>query len=409
VFGIVANPAAARTGRAEVLMDVGLLGSMTHFTLESHPDDPLVNAGMTPVPFLAAVVPITDHWGVGATVGVPYARGGKAGGPDAANGYFGYDTNLLMVEETVSLAVDGWGPVDLGGSFRAVQGSFGSTKQYDLGSTLIGLLGPDAGLPLQDPFLTGTLQVGTLRDVAFGGGAGLRVESERGHGLQLAWRSPVKMVLTGPFNLQLLNHVNVAVEGETDAEFNLPQEVWISGEVPAGRLTLGGELGWIDYSTRDGTYSTTRDLTVTATDATLDALLGAYGVTSDEFLQAESKQYSRTGQVPIFTGGAHVELPFEEWTLRSGLSYAPYTTPDEFAAPNNLDFTSWNPRLGALYDGGGRVVLGMSADAWLNETRVITTDQHSEYNDPQTGLKQPNGNGTYALTLYRFGVTLVVR
>ncbi|MCP4437034.1 MAG: hypothetical protein GY812_16250, partial [Actinomycetia bacterium] len=165
----------------------------------------------------------------------------------------------------------------------------------------------------------------------------------------------------------------------------------------------------IDYSIRDGTLSTTRDLVVTTTDTTLDAILGAYGVTSEEFIDAESTQYSRTGQVPIFTGGGHVELPFDEWVLRSGLYYAPESTPDEFVAPNNLDFANWNPRLAALYDAGGRVLLGMSADAWLNETRVVTTDSHSELNDPQSGLKQPNGNGTYALTLYRFGMTLVIR
>ena len=298
VLGVVVNPAAARTGEAELLIDVSLVGSMTHFELDSHPGEPLTGAGMNAIPFLAGVVPLSDHWGLSATVGVPYARGGSTGGEDAANAYFGYATSLLIVEETVGLAVDGWGPVDLGASLRIFQGMFGSTKQYDLGSTLISVLGCDPPaegqstcLPLQDPFLTGTLQIGTLRDVGFSAGAGLRVESEDGHGVQLAWKAPVNLELSGPFELQVLNGFNVVVQGETDAEFKLPQEVWLSGEFPLGRLTFGGELGWIDYSTRDGTLTTTRDLVVTTTDTTLDAILGAYGVTSEVFLDAESTQY----------------------------------------------------------------------------------------------------------------------
>lgn len=412
--GVVVNPAAAWAPDAELLLDVGAMQTTYHFRLEGEREQPAT--GTSPVPFLAGTVPVGPV-GVGLGVFAPYARGGAGSDPEGPQRYHSVVGNLLVAEADLAVATHlEFGrdrplfDVEVGGALRGARMTMRSERSFDTGALLYGMLGPEAGVPLQDPLLEGTLALEGLRGTTFGAATGLRVTVAERVTLAFGYRSSLRMRLRGPVTLVPSKDLQMVVEGDVRTELVLPAEGTLSTRVDLGRGALLGEVALLGWSSMRQIRSGIDELTISSPDPLMQGILEGYGLDEAEFLGSLGEMVTTTGMQDVWVVGAGGEVqPGGGWTLRGYLQHAGAAVPLPNVHPGNVDWATWDVRGVARWDLGPRVSLALSGDLLLAPSRRVEDSPYALTNDPATGMVFPSADGEYAFAGGRAGLTLLYR
>lgn len=423
VLGLAYSPAAARPDRAEVMLDVGVLQNRYAFTLDG--EETVVSQGISPVPFLAGAVPLGPV-GLGLVAYVPYGRGGAPYDADGPQRYHtisgavrGAELDLSASAHLRTFEAEGGPPlvvVDIGAGPRVMAFSQSGTKAFDTGALLYGMLGPDAGVELQDPFLEGTQSTSDGRDIALGWAVGGRVEigatpTEEGRvTLTLDYRSAIATALDADMRLQPSNDLTMVIEGDVTTHITTPASADLGARIRAGRSTVLLQLGWIGWSSFETITTDVHDLTITSPDPLMESVIEGYGLTEAEFLASLSSVTTTLGMQDTLSAGVAWDADIgDQFGGRVGLGYSQGAVPDENVHPGNCDFDTWDLALGGRWEASERLWLAFGGDLYLAGDRVITNSALALTNDPSTGMVYPSGNGRYALTAARIGLTVRVR
>lgn len=411
-LGLFHSPAAAWSERPELLADGALFVNRYAFTLEGQPE--VVSPGATGVPALAASVPLGPV-GLGVSVFAPYARGGDPYPEDGPQRYHTIEGSLLAAEADVSAAVHVETPARLtvGGGLKVVSLSQSSRRAFDTGALLHDLLGEEADVPLQDPFLQGTQQVGEGSDVALGFTAGVRVEADtRDATVTVAadYRSATRHTLDAAFVLVPSDALTAQLEGEVATRLVLPPAADLGARVAFGRSAILLDGGWIGWSSVATLESSLTDLAITSGDELMTTLLEGYGLTEAEYLDALSEVTTATGARDSYSLGAAAETDLGRgFGVRGGLAWSSAAIPDANVHPGNCDFMSFNPRLSGTWAPVDRLWLGLTGSVYLVPPRDIDASSLSLTNPLDSGLVYPSGAGTYRLFAARVGLTARLR
>lgn len=414
--GILLNPAAAWSPEPELMLDVGALQAAYSFQLEG--ERATSSSGLSAVPFLAGTAPIGPI-GIGGAFFVPYARGGKPGDPDGPQRYHSILGKILVAEADLSVAGhmqfgrdrdDPAVMVEMGGSARVARMSMRSERAFDTGALLYGLLGPEAGVPLQDPLLEGTLALEGLRGTAVGAATGLRVTFVERYTLAFGYRSPMRTRLRGPVTLIPSNDLAMVLDGTVQTELVLPMEGTLSTRLDLGRVAVLGEVGLVGWGSMETITSRVQSLTISSPDPYMQWILEGYGLTEAEFLDSLGEMTTTTGMKDVWVVGAGADVAVGRgWTVRGYVQHADAAIPSANVHPGNVDWETWDLRGAARWDMSDRVTVGLGADLLLAPTRTVTDSALSLTNDSASGMVLPSGNGRYAFGGGRAGVTLLVR
>lgn len=402
-LGLSTNPASSRPDQAEIAVDLGLMATRLRYQLDGH--EPTESRGLTPIPSLAAALPLGPA-GLGVAVFVPQARGGDAPPEDSPARLYAGESLIMLVETDLSGSV-ALGPLTLGGAFRLGQARIGSALKYDTGVLLDDILGPEAEVPFQDPFLEGT-EAYEMRGAVLGGAVGLRLRPQRGPDLDLAFRSSLRGTLNGTFSLRPSDDLAVQVEGDASLPVRWPAEVLAAGRWTFGAWRPGAELSFSGWSSMTRLETTLSDLRLSSSDPLFQALLDSYELTEAEFLDGIGAVPIQTGLSDILAGGVWVDWLGEGMQARAGAWISPAAIPDAYMNPGNADFGTLDLRLGGARR-LGPVLLGATLDAFIGPTRVVTESAYSQHAGVDSGVALPPATGTYALSALRLGFTAAAR
>lgn len=407
VAGLVANPAAAATGTA-AQFDVGILFSSLKVTLADL--EPSGRPGLSlPVPHLAGTVAVTEKVGVGVRIDAPYVRVGS-GDPEGPLRYYSIEGNMIFVEEGVSLAVRPVPALSIGAELRFLQGSYDGYKKYDLGATIVQMLGTDYGVPLQDPFLEGTLKYEDLRGRGTGVSLGVSLTPDSGPSYHAAWRSGSVVVVDGTMLLVPSDSFEVIITGELATEIRVPHEIWLATRVPVWDIELELEGGWLGYRSNEYLYSTAENVSLSATDSGLLGLLASYGLTEEGLIATVQEQHFLNGWRDVWSvGGVFIAPLTEQIEIRAGAWLATAAVPDLYVTPSNLDFATVDYRTVFVWRPSEKLELTASGDYYATWSRQVEESAYSIYNDPSSGTATLPGTGDYSLSLARGGVGVTRR
>lgn len=415
VYGLFLNPAAARPSGPELLLDAALFTNRFRFTLEG--EEEVQSGGTSPVPALAVAVPLGPV-GLGASFGAPYARGGAPYDEDGPQRYFTIQGTTRVLE--LDLAVAGHlataerdvDPprliVDVGAGPRLAFGTQGSTRAYDTGALLYGLLEGEGDVPLQDPFLEGRLTVPPARDLGLGWTAGARVELDQRWVLTGAYRSGVRLDLEGPVSLVPSNDLAMELEGTVETTLHLPPSASV-GLGKAGHY--GAQLSgtWTGWSSLEVVETRVQELAITSEDPLMGEILESYGLSDAEFLSSLDTIVTRTGMHDTITVDLAGSYTYDgRWSGGAHLARSGAAIPDTNVHPGNVDFDVWNPGLWLCFQ-PGPFALSLGGDVYLAAPREITTSGLALTNEAASGMVYPSGNGRYELLAARVGLTAVYR
>lgn len=403
-LGLATNPASALPAAPELALDLGLLRSGYTWSLKG--EAPVHSAGWTPVPSVGAALPLGPV-GLGLSVFAPYGRGGGAPPEESVGRFHSGDSRIQALELDLSVAARPHRAWRVGGALRVARAGISSALAYDTGVLLDDLLGPEAEIPFQDPFLEGSESY-AMSGPAFGAAGGLRFRPSRGPGLDLAVRSPLVATLRGPFTLQPTDDLDVVVEGEAELRVAWPAEVLVAATLPVGELRLGGELGWTGWSSMRRLETHLSGLVITSDDARFQAILDSYGLSEGDFLQGLGAVPVETGLSDILSGGAWVDWLAPGLQARVGLFISPAAIPTAYVNPGNADFDTFDLRLA-----GGRafgpLLVALSGDLFLAPRREVVDSVYHQGAGVDSGIALPPSDGTYALSALRIGLTAAVR
>lgn len=402
-LGVALNPAAARPEVAELALDLGLLA--TRFRYQLAGEEISDSRGLSPIPSLGAAAPL-GPLGLGLAVYAPYARAGDAPPEGSAARLYAGASTIALVEADLSLA-GALGPLTLGAGLRAGRAKMASELKYDTGVLLADLLGPEAEVPMQDPFLEGT-QAYDLQGTVLGLSAGARLRPARGPALDLVWRGPLSATLEGPFSLRPSDDLDVAVEGRSSLPIAFPQELIASASWRFGAWRPGGELCFTGWSSLFRLETTVSDLEIRSEDPLFQALLDSYGLTEAEFLDGLGAVPLETGMSDILSGALWVDWLGEGVQARAGAWLTPAAIPGAYLSPGNADFGTLNLRLAGAR-AFERLALGLALDAFLGPTRVVTGSVYSQSAGTESGIALPPADGSYMLGAGRLGLTAAWR
>lgn len=416
-LGLPQNAAAAWTPTPELVGDLGLLQARYAFTLDGR--SPTASGGVSAVPFLGATVPLGPV-GVGATVFVPYARGGKPGDPEGPQRFHSIEGTILVVEADLDVAThlefgrrpDGDRLVDLtvGAGPRYARMRMRSQRAFDTGALLHGLLGPEADVPLGEPLLEGTLTLPGLAGDGVGLATGLRVEVADRVTLAFGYRSAMRVRLAGAVELVPSNDLAMRVDGRVQSELVLPSEGWGSVRVAAGPVAVTGEAGRVGWSSVAAIASRVSGLEVSSPDPLMQGILESYGLSEAEFLDSLDTMVTTTGMRDVWVLGLGGEVATGRGVrLRAGVQHAGAAIPSPNVHPGNVDWATWDLRGAGWWDATPALGVGLGGDVILAPTRVVSDSALALTNPAESGMTLPSGNGRYALGAARLGLTVCVR
>ncbi len=400
---LATNPAASAVSTPELLVDLGVMATRLRYQLDGH--EPMDSRGLSPVPSLSGALPL-GRAGIGLAVFVPHARGGEAPPESSGAQLYAGDSDIMLVEGDLSAGVR-LGPWRLGAALRAGHARVSSALKYDTGVLLTDILGPEAGVPLQDPFLQGTQRY-DMRGLVWGGAFGARLRPERGPGLDLAIRTPLRGQLSGPFSLRPSDDLEMQVEGDATLPTTWPLELLLAGTWARGAWRPGAELSYTRWSSMYRFETALSDLQVSSDDPLFQALLDSYGLTEADFLAGVEDVPIETGLSDILAGGLWVDWLGEGAMARAGLWITPAAIPDAYVNPGNADFGTADLRL-AYARRVGPTLLGLSVDAFLGPERVVEDSAYDQARGPHSGVALPPAHGRYALSAVRVGLTAALR
>lgn len=408
-LGLPTNPAAAHPPSIEVAIDGAAMFTRLYAELAAAPGDAIDNAGVSPVPFLGAAFPYKKV-GFGISVFVPIARGTKPGSPDSAMRFHSVAGGFQTIEADLSFAGQVHPAWTLGGSFRVGYTSIRSAKAMDSGAILTALLGPDAGVPFQDPLLEGYQQLDPQGGVGFGGSLGFRFQPKKGPHVHLSVRSPMPTTISGGVTVIPSTALDLALTGTVTSEMLLPFSVHAAIVAPLPWFSIVLDGSWIGWSTMASFDSQVTDLEISSPDSTMQGILQSYGVTEGEFLDAAGGARSVSAMRDTVNVGLTAVVPvMSQLEARAGIWYLPASVPDSHVHPGNLDFTAVNLRGAVAWTPIRQLTVALSGDWYYNAPRTITTSRHDPRDVTSSGVLLPSGNGTYALNMSRVGLTVVAR
>ena len=410
-LGVAYTPAAAHPERGEWALDLGWAHSDLAYTLDWAPNEPVTSSGGAVAPSLAATIPIGD-FGIGFAFFPLIARGGggESAPTDASRRFYSYEGAIQVLEIDGALA---WQPGPrwtFGVGPRVGLASVNSRKALETGATLGQMLGLGEEAPIGQPFLEGTQSLIEHSGVGVGWIAGVRFESENGPSVDLSVRSRIDATVTGPLELVLSNDMPLTISADVATDFPFPAAGFLSMAMPLGRASAVVEVSWVGWGSMFAYQSNVQNFSITSEDATMQGILEAYGVTEAEFLEEAGAATVTTGMRDVInTGGAVIVPTSDALELRAGVWNFPSVVPDAYAHPSNLDFHTIDLRAAAAWTPSPRWTFGLSGDVYLSPTRDIEETLHDWIAPGVGGSLVPSGAGSYSLSLYRLGLTVIFR
>lgn len=405
-LGLPYNPAAAWVPRASGTLDLGSIYAGLYYKMDAW--DEASDPGGTwsiPIPYLGLTAP-AGPVGIGVSVFVPYARvGGRD--PEGPQRYSTIEGTFMVIEEDISVAWAASANFTLGASLRIGQFQQGSTRSLDTGAILHSMLGPDAGVPLQDPFLEGSQTLVGLNALMVGWALGARWHTDAGFGAQVAYRPRwVAHITNGLVEVHPSRDLNLTIEGDVEAWITFPTNVFLSGTIPVGPVTFVPEVAWLRWSESAENTSLVHDFRITSDDPFFDKLLESYGVSEAEFLEKGEPMVQDLAFTDAVNFGLVTRIAVSDAIeARVGAVHQPGVVPDPVVHPGNLDFTATDLKLGLRVSPNERIQLGGSFDYLWTPDRRIDDSVMSLTNPQSSGRVFPSGNGDYEIDLMRIGVT----
>jgi long-subunit fatty acid transport protein len=404
VLGLGHTPAAARPEQPELALDFGI----SSWRIEAQLEDaaPSEGTGLTPIPYIAAALPIGPV-GIGLVGMVPYGGGG--GFPeDGAQRFHMVDGKVFMMEANLAVAYQ---PVDFlrfGVAGRFARGTMRKAYAVDSAGLLNGRLAPDPAAPEGLQLLEGEQEL-DVSGIGWGYAVGVSAVLPAQIEVHAAYRSPVRIDLSGPAIVTPSHDLDLALHGTAAVTMVYPREVTLGVAVPVGKVRLMADGGWTGWRTLERVDGALEDVTVKSKDAAMTALLGATGVNESELTES-LELYNDLGNHDVFYGGAAADFTLhKKVVLRTGLWYAPTTIPDANFHLGIVDFPAWDIRAAVAWSPVDWLTAGTSLDVYAIPSREIRNSRLSLSNAPESGRVLPSANGDYSMSAVRFGLTLVTR
>lgn len=411
-LGAPSNPAAVALGEApELLIDGAAFRRVITIALDDW-DGPERQVSWAPQPSAAAAAAF-GKLGVGAVFQAPYARGGPQP-PDGPQRFFTVDSTLQLLEGQILAAVR---PIDgppvrlsIGAGLCIGQLTYMSEKHVDTGATFNTVFDLDPPLPVGDPLLEGRQRAGAMSGWGLSWTAGASVELPAHVALDVAFQPRWRIWASGPVEQEPSIDLDALITGDGRARIAFPAHLLFGARVPVGPLTVIGDVEWVGWSGASTATSEISGLTVTSSDPLFDAILVGSGLAEADFLASnEGTDETALGLHDVVIPGLQVQVaPIERLELRAGGWYAPAAFSDASVTPSSLDYGTVTARVA----GGLQIVpqlrTALSIDHMFGLTRHITTSPYSFDAPTADGALAQSGNGTYALDVWRFGLSVQV-
>jgi len=401
--GLVLNPAACHPDEIELLLDAGFIRYRYGFQLEG--EEPVPGASQDLLPYLAVAVPLGPV-GLGLNGGLPYARSGSSEAIGAQR-FHTIVGRLVLMEADLSLARQATRWLTLGASLRGGQTRYRSIVAVDSGAMINGILGEDVA-PVGDPLLEGTRSVDKAVGWAWGFTVGARVAMDSGLAFAAGYRSPTRTTVRGHLELTPSNDLNMALEGELEASFAFPPEVFLAAAVPLGKAELDLEAGWIGWGSMASVQQEAQDVTIVSDDPVVSVLLSSYGL-DDPSLLGTLESEGQYGLSDMLTAGTAVRFPIAPcWRGLAGLYAAQPAIRAEYLAPGNFDYATVDGRLVLGWKPTPPTILSLAGDYIHYWSRHVSDSAYDWSNDPSVAPQLPNADGSYWFRMWRVGLTVGV-
>lgn len=382
--GVFFQPAAVAHGeRAELLMDIGLVG--LNYTSQVGPGTPPESfATVAPQPSVSVAVPL-GRFGVGGFIHAPYFR--SAGG-----------SGVAMVELGLVGAwrARDWLTVAAGARFGGAQ--FGLISDIDTGE----FLNENAGLegkfelPVNDPLLQGEQRVSQRIGVGVSPMFGATVHLGGGAQIHATFRPRWVIPIRGDVSLQPSLDLGALVEGDVRVRMPFPLRAGLSATIPIGRVTLLPEVELIDWARSSDVDFDLQNLRLATSDPLWNIVLNEAGLAEAEFLDAaEGPQVYALGWNTVVQPALQAEVQLTEVVdVRAGVLWGRSAVPDAVVDPTNVDFETVAIRLGGAWRALPSLRVAGTLEAFPGPARRVAS-----------GMPGPS---FFRLALWRAGVTAQV-
>jgi len=400
-YGLTYTPTAALSDVPEILLDVALIRS--YFGVQLDGQDLIDRNGLSPLPFIAATLPIGERLGLGLQLGLPFGRTGESA-EDGPLRRWSISGNILLIEPRLSLAFranDKWA---FGTAFRVGFSQFNSRVAMDTGSTMYQLLGSPADELIGDPLFEGERSIQGGEGYGFGYSFGLQFTPVERVVFVASHHSSLSTPLTGLLEMIPSKDLALKIQADLVGQWRYPQEIHAGLSVPAGPLDIHAHAEFIGWGSTTSTLATLNDARVVSDDVFLAGILGAYGL-DDPAALGTFETSSESGMQNILTGGLHLSWQMnDQWMFLAGASYTPGAIREEWISPANIDMDGMDYRVATKWTPSKHLELGLSLDVWDMVPRNVTNSIADPMNPP--GLpNSPSANGTYQLAMQRLGLS----
>jgi len=404
VLGLAARPAAALSTGPEVVVDVA--ASFYSATTNLDGSDPDSISGGTPVPFLAATVPM-GRWGLGAYGMVPYG-GGASMPEDGAQRFHIIDAQSLLMEGGLSLGHRLTEAVTVGGSFRVGRASLFKDNAMNTAALINSKTDLSTPLPTDNPLFHGSQGL-DLSGTGFAYGLGMSVILPRDLEAHLSYRSPMVVKVSGPLHIVPSDDLDLTLNGDATAQLTYAEEIEFGLVIPIGTTRIALSGGWADWSGMAKVDVSVRNLSADSDNGALESFILASGLNESDILAAGTDIHNDLGHSDAFHGGIAVDFPVSKFRIRPAVYYAGTTLPDETFHVGIADFPALDLRLSASASPVDWLTVALSVDHFVIRDREIRTSGLSLDNDASSGRVLPSANGVYSMAATRTGLTLIAR
>ena len=405
VLGLVMNPAAARSQSIEGAIDVGL--SLYSMNAQLEGSAAVQTSDAAPLPYIGITIPLYD-FGVGLYAMTPYG-GGISLPEDSPHRFHVITSKSFLLEAGLSVAYQPVEWMKAGASFRVGRGSLSKRAAINTASLVNSKTDLSPPLDTEDPLFMGEQDL-DLSGTGMGYGLGFSFYLPEQYELHLAYRSPMKVPLSGPITLLPSDDLSISVDGQAEGAIQYAREFELGLVVPAGDLRIALSGGYVDWSPLAVLDVTVGDLKLSSNDQTAEALIVESGLNDSGLLDTELEIKNDLGHHGTLHGGVAVGVPIgQRWLIRPGVFYAPTTLPDSSFHASIADFTSIDLRLSTAYSPTDWLTLGVSVDHFIIPDRDIKTSSLSLDNPSHSGRVLPSANGLYEMDATRVGLTVIAR
>ena len=404
-MGLGLNPAAARSEQIEGAIDVGLSAYRLGVALEGTARADA--GGISPAPYVAFTMPVKEV-GIGAYFMIPY--GGGADFPaDGAQRFHVIATESYLMEGGLSLAYQPVEWVRGGASFRVGRGTLTKRAAMNTASLLNSKTDLSPPLDTDDPLFMGEQEV-DLAGHGFGFGLGVSFYLPAAHEVHVAYRSPMRVPMSGAVMLKPSDSLGLTVDGSAEGAMQFARELEVGLVFPVGKVRVSLMAGWVDWSPLQTISVDLGGLRVSGEEATADALIVQSGINNSGLTERKLRILNDLGHGSTLHGGGTLDIPMgEAWVVRTGAFYSPSTLPSEAMHASIVDFSVIDLRMGAAYTPLSWLTAALSVDYYLIPDRHITDSSLSLSNGADSGRVLPSADGVYTMDAARLGLTLLTR